>query len=361
MNVYIRTDASIEIGTGHVMRCLTLAGKLREQGADVCFICRKHKGHLCDLIQEKGYKVLKLPVPPGNIMTQNVTRHTQWLGVPLSVDANQTKELLSNGLVDLLIVDHYAINEEWERILRVQAKKMMVIDDLADRKHHCDFLLDQNFIINYQNRYHSLVPAHCKTFLGPNYVLLRAEFYNELRKQKLRKGAVKRILIFFGGIDHSNETGKALSSVLALGRNNIQVDVVVGQSNRYKDQIASICKMYDFLHFHCQIENMAEIMRLADLAIGAGGTTTWERCFLGLPSIVVSIAENQEEICQSLAKEKVIFYLGNKNSIEQSCLTRHLKRLIENQAERTEMSRLSYQLMKDTIVSQQMMIKELMR
>ncbi|ULT56477.1 UDP-2,4-diacetamido-2,4,6-trideoxy-beta-L-altropyranose hydrolase [Neobacillus drentensis] len=360
MNVYIRVDASIEIGTGHVMRCLTLAEKLQEQGADVRFICREHKGHLIDLITAKGYEVLVLKRPQENGMAPNGRGHTQWLGVPLSVDAHQTKELLMNCPCDLLIVDHYAINEDWEVLLRDQVKKIMVIDDLADRKHDCDFLLDQNFIQDYQNRYDSLLPSYCKTFLGPSYVLLRPEFYHQLKKQKLRTGAVKRILIFYGGIDHTNETGKALSSFLALGRNDIEVDVVVGQSNLYKMEIASICNMYEYLHFHCQIDNMAELMNWADLSIGAGGTTTWERCLLGLPSIVVSIAENQEEICKSLAKGKVITYLGEKETIEQSCLTRHLKILIENEAERTEMSRLSYQLMKDTMVSQQMMIKELM-
>lgn len=361
MNVFIRVDASIEIGTGHVMRCLTLAGKLREQGADVHFICREHNGHLCDLIQGKGYDVLQLPAPQANSLEPNASQHAHWLGVPLRVDADQTKDLLTNCTVDLLIVDHYAINAEWEGILRHLAKKIMVIDDLADRKHDCEFLLDQNFIEDFQNRYYSLVPPHCQTFLGPRYVLLRDEFYKQIGMPKLRKGAVKRILIFFGGTDTTNETGKALASVLALDRTDIDIDIVVGQSHRYKHELSSICKRFKHLHFHCQIDNMAEMMRRADLAIGAGGTTTWERCFLGLPSIVLSIAENQEAICQSLAKEKVIAYLGRSETIDQACLTHHLNRLINNEAERMEMSRLSYQLMKDTLVSQQEMIKELMR
>lgn len=361
MNVYIRVDASIEIGTGHVMRCLTLAGRLREQGASVRFICREHNGHLCDLIEANGYKVLKLHLPQEKRKVSVALRHIHLLGVPLSVDAKQTKERLSNDSVDLLIVDHYAIDAEWENSLRDQANKIMVIDDLADRKHDCDFLLDQNFIEDFENRYHSLVPPHCKTFLGPSYVLLRAEFYNRLNEQKLRTGAVKRMLIFFGGMDNTNETGKALASVLDMGRTDLQVDVVVGRSNRNLKEISSICNRYDYLHFHCQIDNMAEMMSQADLSIGAGGTTTWERCFLGLPSLVLSIANNQEEICQSLAKEKVIHYIGNKEKINPPLLTNHLKRLIENEEERTEMSRLSYQLMKNTMERQQIMIKELMR
>lgn len=142
MNVFIRVDASLELGTGHVMRCLTLAGRLREHGASVHFICREHPGHLCDLIEANGYNVLKLPAPQEN----------SWLGAPLSVDANQTKEQLSNRSVDLLIVDHYAINAEWESRLRDLTKKILVIDDLANRSHDCDIILDQNFIKDFQNR-----------------------------------------------------------------------------------------------------------------------------------------------------------------------------------------------------------------
>jgi len=361
MNIYIRVDASIEIGTGHVMRCLVLAEKLQEKGANIRFICRKHKGHLIGLITTKGFKVLVLEPPRKLDAALNDNGYIKWLGVPLSVDAYQTKELLMNDSVDLLIIDHYAIDKDWEVILKDQAKKIMVIDDLANRKHECDFLLDQNFIADYQNRYDFLVPSDCKTFLGPSYVLLRPEFYLPFRKLKLRTGAVKRILIFFGGIDHSNVTGIALSSFLATGHSDIEVDVVVGHSNLYKNEIASVCNMYENLHFYCQIDNMAELMNLADLAVGAGGTTTWERCFLGLPSIVISIAENQEEICKSLAKEKVITYLGKKETVDQSCLTRHLQRVIENEAGRTEMSRLSLKLMKDSAISQQMMLKEIMK
>ncbi|MGG4199225.1 UDP-2,4-diacetamido-2,4,6-trideoxy-beta-L-altropyranose hydrolase [Peribacillus frigoritolerans] len=361
MNIIIRVDASIEIGTGHVMRCLTLAEKLRKQGNIVRFICREHNGHLCDFIELKGYNVLRLPAIQMNLKIPNYTQYSKWLGVPLSVDATQTKKLLKKCLVDLLIVDHYAINEVWEGSLREISNKIMVIDDLADRKHDCDFLIDQNYYEDYSSRYHSLVPPHCKTFLGPSYVLLRDEFYDQWREKKIRSGSVKRILIFFGGMDQTNETGKALATFLKMGRNDIQVDVVVGRSNRHKTELASICNQYDYLHFYCQVNNIAELMCQADLSIGAGGTTTWERCFLSLPSIVWSIAGNQVEICKTLARKKIIKYLGEKETLEQTFLTQQLENLIGNEVERNEMSRLSYLFMKDNVVNQQTMIKEIMR
>ena len=361
MNVFIRVDASIDIGVGHVMRCLALAGRLRKQGNSVSFICREHNGHLCDFIEINGYKVLRLPASQVNVKIPNYTQHSKWLGVPVSVDAIQTKKLLRKGSVDLLIVDHYAINEVWERSLREISNEILVIDDLADRKHDCDFLIDQNYFEDYPSRYDSLVPPHCKTFLGPSYVLLRDEFYDQWRKQRIRSGSVKRIVIFFGGIDQTNETGKALAAFLKMGRNDIQVDVIVGRSNLHKTELASICKQYDFLHFYCQVTNIAELMCQADLSIGAGGTTTWERCFLSLPSIVWSVADNQVEICKTLGRKKIIKYLGEKETLEQTFLTQQLANLIGNEVERNEMSRLSYLLMKDNIVNQQTMIKEIVR
>ncbi|MFK4390853.1 UDP-2,4-diacetamido-2,4,6-trideoxy-beta-L-altropyranose hydrolase [Peribacillus frigoritolerans] len=361
MNIFIRVDASIAIGTGHVMRCLTLAGRLSKQGNIVYFICREHNGHLCDFIEINGYEVLRLPAPQVNFKIQNYTQHSKWLGVPLSVDAEQTKKLLRGRSVDLLIVDHYAINETWEGNLREISNKILVIDDLADRRHDCDYLIDQNYFENYPSRYLSLVPPHCKTFLGPSYVLLRDEFYDQWSEQRIRSGSVKRILISFGGIDQTNETGKALAAFLKMGRNDIQIDVVVGRSNLHKTELASICKKYDFVHIYCQVNNIAELMCQADLSIGAGGTTTWERCYLSLPSIVWSVAGNQVEICKALARKKIIKYIGEKETLEQILLTQQLANLIGNEVERNEMSRLSYLLMKDNIVNQQTMIKEIVR
>ncbi|MFP5113729.1 UDP-2,4-diacetamido-2,4,6-trideoxy-beta-L-altropyranose hydrolase [Bacillaceae bacterium C204] len=358
MKVYIRVDASFEIGTGHVMRCLTLADKLREQGAVVCFICREHPGHLCGLIEHIGYQVLKLPAPQMNQQIAKAPLHYHWLGVPISVDAAQTKELLKGKVIDLLIIDHYSLNIDWELRLRENVNKIMVIDDLADRKHDCDYLLDQNYLEHYQYRYLSLVPLHCKTFLGPSYVLIRSEFYKQAKR--FRSGAVRRIFLFFGGIDQTNETGKALAAFLELGRQDIEIDVVVGHSNPFKKELASLCQLHDHLHFHCQVNNMAELMSYADLSIGAGGTTTWERLYLGLPSIVISIAPNQEKICEGLAKEKVIKYLGKKETVKQSFLTLQLKKLIENEGERLEMARLANLLFKDAKFNQQTMIKQIL-
>jgi UDP-2,4-diacetamido-2,4,6-trideoxy-beta-L-altropyranose hydrolase len=360
MNVFIRVDASNEIGSGHVMRCLTLAEKLHLHGASVTFICREHVGHLCKLIEEKGFLVLKLPAPTWDAPLPLLTPHSHWLGVPLFIDARQTKALLQEHSVDLLIIDLYAIYNDWERNQKDIANSIMVIDDLADRKHECDLLMDPT-ALDAPYRYRFLVPAHCSLFLGPSYVLLRPEFYQQRYQMKLRTGPVKRIFIFFGGFDHTNETGKALASFLELGRHDIEVDVVVGQSNIHKHELKATCDQYSNLHFHCQINNMAILMRHADLSIGAGGTTTWERCFLGLPAIVWSIAANQKVICENLGRKEIIKYLGESNTVKQSSLTPQLEKFIENEQERAEMSRLAAVLMKDNLANLQTMIEDIMK
>ncbi|MGM9956184.1 MAG: UDP-2,4-diacetamido-2,4,6-trideoxy-beta-L-altropyranose hydrolase [Peribacillus sp.] len=361
MQAYIRVDSSLEIGTGHVMRCLTLAGNLRKRGVTVRFICREHVGHSADLIEENGFEVFLLPVFQINGNTQNHTQYSNWLGAPLMVDVYQTKEILKTGSTDLLIIDHYAIDEQWERKFRDVSKKIMVIDDLADRKHDCDVLIDQNYHEHSKRRYETLVPSSCKKFLGPSYALLREEFHEQWKKQIIREGSLKRILIFFGGIDQTNETGRAIESFLNLGRDDIQVDVVVGKSNPHIKELKTICQPYDHVHVYCQVSNIAELMGQADLSIGAGGSTTWERCYLSLPSIVWSVAENQVEICKGLGRKKLIKYLGEKEAIETNFITEQLAEMIRNETERHAMSQLSYQFMKGVWPSQQMMIDELIR
>ncbi|MED3746323.1 UDP-2,4-diacetamido-2,4,6-trideoxy-beta-L-altropyranose hydrolase [Peribacillus psychrosaccharolyticus] len=343
-----------------MIRCLTLAEKLRRHGAEVRFICREHVGHLCDLIEIKGYTVLRLPLVQEKQSLPADTAQSQWLRVSQQQDAAQTKRLLKKEAVDLLVIDHYAINEVWESILRETTKKIMVIDDLADRKHDCDFLLDQNDYDEYQLRYKSLVPAPCKTFLGPNFVLFRSEFYFPV-KRRIRRGPVKRLLLFFGGSDQTNETKKALHAFLALNRTDIQIDLVVGQTNLHKKELAHICKQYDFLTFHYQVNYLAELMYKADLSIGAGGTTTWERCMMGLPSIVWSIADNQVKICENAGRKKIVAYLGKKEEVETSLVSKQLCSLLGNETARTEMSIRGYLLMKNNRLSQQMLVQEIMR
>jgi UDP-2,4-diacetamido-2,4,6-trideoxy-beta-L-altropyranose hydrolase len=362
MNVLIRVDASIDIGTGHVMRCLTLANKLKKKGVNIIFLCRNLKGNLCNIIQKGQFSVITLPEPDAtNIYIPKITAHSDWLGVPWYIDAQETINIIKNLKypVDLLIVDHYAIDINWEKEVGKYVKKIMVIDDLADRLHYCDFLLDQNYYSNLQDRYVNLVPKHCKLFLGPKYVLLRDEFYTILHRERNYDSGIKRIFVFFGGTDPTNETKKAIDAFLTLNRFDIILEVVVGKSNIHKSEIEQLCSQYSNINYYCQVDNMAELMNNSDLAIGAGGTTTWERCYLGLPSIVITIAENQHIIAQELHKQGAIKYLGTKESVTISDLHNQLEEFINNPDILRKMSKLSKEIMLENYESSNMFINQI--
>ena len=313
MNVVFRVDSSSQIGSGHLMRCITLAQRFRkEKGADVLFVVRNLDGNLINIVEEKGFNVAVLPKVEKDA---NLQGYEEWLTVSQERDAIESVNILSKINVDLLVVDSYAIDIIWERIVRPYVKKIMVIDDLANRKHNCDILLDQNFYQNKETRYNGLVSEGCQLFLGPQYAILREEFYEARKHLKKRNGDVKNILVFFGGVDLTNETQKTLEAILKLNRKDIKVNVIVGQNNPHKNVIIDICDRFEFMHYYCQVNNIAEFMNEADLAIGAGGTTTWERCFLGLPSIVIAVAENQIVGCEDCSNKKLIFYLGTSEYV----------------------------------------------
>jgi UDP-2,4-diacetamido-2,4,6-trideoxy-beta-L-altropyranose hydrolase len=229
------------------------------------------------------------------------------------------------------VVDHYALDEKWEGYLRPYVKKIMVIDDLADRAHDCDLLLDQNFYENLESRYNDLVPPQCKKLLGPKYALLRPEFRKARKNLRKRDGHVKRIMIFFGGSDPTNETTKALEAVRMLNRPDIAVDVVVGALNPNKDKINELCAAMTNITYHCQVSNMAKLMADADLFVGGGGSTTWERCCLGLPSMIISTARNQDAIAVGCELSGIGIYIGESKEISFNRIKIEIEKMLLNQ------------------------------
>lgn len=326
----IRVDASVEIGTGHVMRCLTLAEELRES-FEITFITANYIGHMANFIESKGFNVIKLNRVLKSHKLQGDLEHSHFLGVSQDEDAKEVCNILEAfNRIDLLIVDHYAIDYRWEYKFRNRVNKIFIIDDLADRNHECDILLDQNFYLNMEKRYTTLVNRDCKLLLGPQYALLREEFKDAKKKMKQRSGEVERIMIFFGGSDSTDETTKTLRAIEKLRRKNFFVDVVVGASNPNIKKIQAIVKKNPYMTYHYQVKNMAELMLSADLAIGAGGSTTWERCCLQLPTIVINIASNQIEISQSVEATGSIINLGNYYDTSEEDILNTIEKLIKS-------------------------------
>lgn len=328
--VVFRADASRIIGHGHVMRCLTLATGLRARGMTVSFICREHEGHLCDLIEDRGFGVTRLPACQPNSAAPAASPYATWLGASWEDDASLSRIAIESleERPDWLVVDHYALDQRWERALRGVVSRVMVIDDLADRPHDCEVLLDQNLFTDPRARYRGVTPESCVFLLGPQYALLQA-VYAELHDRAVpRGGKIRRILIFFGGADNENLTGRALSAVLNLQRSDIMVDVVVASGSRHLPGLRRLERQYDHVHVYSDLPTLAPLMENADLAIGACGSTTWERLCLGLPALVVTLAENQRPVAEELDRHKLVCWLGHQDVVRDAEMLKAVDTLV---------------------------------
>jgi UDP-2,4-diacetamido-2,4,6-trideoxy-beta-L-altropyranose hydrolase len=299
-SVAIRVDASAHMGVGHLQRCLALADVLRTRGVRSKFVCRSPPEQLARLIGNKGHDLVPLPRAETGNFADVAPAHANWLGASQAEDAFQTANLLSGDKPDWLVVDHYAIDARWEAAMRPSAKRIFVIDDLADRPHDCDLLLDQNYYIDALNRYSGLIPTECRQMLGPRYALLRPEFSEHRDAKFERDGKVARILVFFGGADTNNYTKLALDALDAIGRSDLSIDVVVGLMNPHRREIEAACARRPNTRFFSDVANMAQLMAEADLALGAGGSASWERCSVGLPALAVVTADNQRRVIDDL-------------------------------------------------------------
>jgi UDP-2,4-diacetamido-2,4,6-trideoxy-beta-L-altropyranose hydrolase len=231
------------------------------------------------------------------------------------------------GGFDWLVVDHYRLDAHFERHLRRLGLKILVIDDLADRPHDCDLLLDQNLYRNLEVRYRGLLPESARTYLGPKYALLRPEFRQARRLLRPRQGALKHLLISFGGGDPTNETAKALAAMDLLGLDALSLDVVIGSSNPNASSLQAACAARPGCTLHIQADTMALLMSRADLALGGGGGTTWERCFLGLPTLTVVVAANQRLLTEAVAAFGAAWNLGWHADISPILLAQAITRL----------------------------------
>lgn len=318
------------------MRCLTLADALRERGAHTRFVSRHLPEHLRNMLAEKGHDLALLDTARNNTVLDGLA-HASWLGVSQPQDAADSIQALSDENWDWLIVDHYALDSHWETMLRQAASRILVIDDIADRQHDCDILLDQNLYAGMETRYTSKVPARCQLLLGPRYALLRDEFSKLHEQVKPRSGRVKRLLIFFGGIDADNYTRHAIEALRQLDIPDIHVDVVIGAQHPSREQIIMGCAESEFACY-VQTDKMAELMATADLSIGAGGIATWERCCLGLPTLVLVTADNQQRQVSDAAQEGLLYSPKLVDKLNHT-IQKHIDALIENEQLRLLISR----------------------
>ncbi len=330
MKVAFRVDASLLIGSGHVMRCLTLADALRAKGAQCHFICRAHPGHLFDIIHQRGYMINALAAPVQQAQAaiknsaatdpnqQELSAHTAWLGATWQADAQETAAVLETLKPDWLVADHYALDQRWEDALTTPYGQLLVIDDLADRPHQCQLLLDQN-LGRVSQDYAGLVPAECQVLSGPYYALLRPE-YAMLRSyslQRRQQPELRCILVSMGGVDLPNATGQVLQALKACALpQDCCISVVMGTQAPWLHQVREQARDMPLpTEVLVNISDMAQRMADSDLAIGAAGGTSWERCCLGLPTLLVVLAQNQRSGAFALQQARAASLVGGVDDI----------------------------------------------
>ncbi|MBN3523864.1 UDP-2,4-diacetamido-2,4,6-trideoxy-beta-L-altropyranose hydrolase [Paenibacillus apiarius] len=308
LHAVIRADATERIGIGHIMRCLVLADKLREQGAYVTFLCSPLPSALHQKLIDDGYNIVTLPV------------FKNW-----SEDAEAVRKVLTTfpETIACLIVDHYGIDYHWETQMRSYVEKIALIDDMANRKHDCDILLDQNYVFNMNCRYEGLLPKECRLFLGPAYALLRHEFHVHAAHANVRR-KLNRVLISFGGSDPTGETRKVIMALREGHFPALQYDIIVGAANKQVERILADCSGMPNVHVHVDVQNMSELMRQADICIGSPGISTWERCMMGLPSVHIVVASNQHETAEALAANGLAWNMGWHESVTGKALADQL-------------------------------------
>tara|TARA_R100000306_G_scaffold57640_1_gene55833 strand:- start:620 stop:1735 length:1116 start_codon:yes stop_codon:yes gene_type:complete len=322
--VGFRVDASTLIGSGHVMRCLTLADALAEAGARCCFIMRQQQGSLEKAVSGRGHQVLILSSggkERSASHSENEPPHADWLVVGWEADASDTLQAMKGIELDWLVVDHYALERRWESQVGVRAKRLMAIDDLADRKHQCDLLLDQN-LGREPHDYDGLVPGHAKRLIGSDYALLRPEFARAraLSVEARQTREPGNILVSMGGVDAANVTCNVLRVLDTIEVvSAYRVTVVLGAACPHIDEVTEQAEsMRLATRVVVNANNMAELMSQADLAIGAAGGSAWERCCLGLPSLLVVMADNQRPGAEALKHAGASLSLGWPGALEET-------------------------------------------
>ncbi len=336
MNVVFRVDASAVIGTGHFVRCFALAEELKKRGAVVRFLSRYLDEKFRRWLHDRGIELFLLK--EGGAV-QSIESYDSWLGVPWDQDADEVSEVLKNVSpvdIDWLIVDHYAIDRRWEERVRPHVKKIMIIDDLSNRHHQCDLLLDQTRIERGYDDYKNLLPESCHCLFGPLYALLRAEFREFSSGNREYEEGIRRIFVSFGGVDVFNQTEKALAALECF---NGKIDVVIGNLNPHGDRLKKRYVKKENITFHAGVEKMAELMARADLAISSAGTIALEECAVGLPLLTVVVAENQKKGAEALAKYGALINLGWHEHVNKNDIINKFNELEENYKELLKLSK----------------------
>lgn len=303
--VMVRCDASISIGTGHLFRCRALAREFKDRGHRVVFFCRDHADSLHVQLLNDEFELVNLPRCSSSSLDKPRTLYSQWLACTQLEDAEDCIEVVRGSIdlcIDFVIVDHYGLDQQWEMHIadHLHSPKLLAIDDLANRRHYVDWLVDSGRIATWSDSaYSNRVNSNCQLLLGPRYSSLGSEYRNQYCFTKSRN-KLKRVLVFFGGVDQSNWCSVALSALRCPQFLDLEVDVVLGKNAPHSAQIKELVATNPLWSFFQDVPSLCPFIARADVALGAAGVHSWERACLGLPAVAVAVAENQIELLKTL-------------------------------------------------------------
>jgi UDP-2,4-diacetamido-2,4,6-trideoxy-beta-L-altropyranose hydrolase len=324
MRVLFRCDAGAIVGTGHFMRCFALADELHAQGVHVGFCMYDPPEFIKSKLSGRSISLIKLQGEA--LHSPRADDYSSWSALSPENDAVQTCTFACGMQADWVVMDHYALDQRWDEILR-RKHRLLVIDDLANRSHACDILLDQNEYTHKETRYNVLVNSSAIKLLGAQYALLSHQHYQERARAEVRT-SLRRILICFGGSDPTGETVKLLTEVLKWPQHvDYQWTVVMGSLAKSAPEVQQMLHGRENFQVFFDANNIAQLMRKSDFSFGAGGSMTWERACAGLPAAVVSVSHNQVELCENLAAANLIYYLGSSEGNAQVDYLKFLERV----------------------------------
>ena len=337
--IVFRCDASLKIGSGHVRRCINLATAFSKKKVRIIFVMREGEDDLLNLVKKK-FEIIKLKKLKKDIYFPKYT--FKWLGCSQKEDSQEFIKAINNfGVhrIDWIIADNYDIGIEWEMFVSKELKllnrsnntRFLIIDDLANRKHNADILIDHNLITKRKvDNYKKLLNKNCIKLIGPDYALLGEE-YKIIKKNIASRREVKRILVYFGAVDPYEVTYKTFLALQNLNFKNIKVDIVLSKKDPHFEEIKIISNQEENIFLYEKVESMAFLISKADLAIGAGGISALERGCLGLPSIVISTAENQNEGAHALFTQGNIIYLGEAKLLNLLDIQKTIEKYIKGE------------------------------
>ena len=338
MLIIFRVDSSKEIGSGHLYRCLNLANSLTVSGFNCFFLINKKNNEISKLIKSNGHSLKFLSIKDEIVKSKKIDDHKRWLKHTWQDDAKATIDILKKNFTCLVVVDHYSLDYKWERQIKRHTRKIMVIDDLDNRKHECDILLDHNYRSNNYAYKKNIINNSCKKLLGLDYLIINKEYRNN--KKRFTRGYIKNILIFFGGSDSENLTKLIVEKLIKLDSRKYNVSIIIGINNNKIKSIEKLTKNLNNFQCYKSQPNLASILKKNDLVIGALGMNLWERLCVGVPSVVISKGIDQKIFAKKLADKKCISLLGHFNEISENKLELKLKKILKTKISQSMTSNL---------------------